>query len=1197
MVATTPSATPEPSASHSRPGAAQGIVEHGFRELFDKAAIPLCFVDKDGGRLHFNARFEQTFGYSRNDVPTLDDWWRLAYPDPAHRQFAQAVYDAATRKALDSHSDLEPLECQVTCKNGDVRTMMVWGSAIDGHFLLTFYDIADQKRTEKELRLVTFALGKVRDAAFLIDQDGALRLVNEAACCTLGYTHDELLRMKVTDIDVNFGFATDRWRQHWQELKDTGSLLFESHHRTRDGRILPVEISANHFEFGQEHFDLALVRDISTRKQAEAESQRNLRFFRSLDRINRTIKETEDLEQVMNAVLDDVLDIFGCDRAFLLYPCDPHAEGWSIPFERTRPEYPGALELGQSLIRNAETARTIELLLAAPGPVEFGPGTDHPLPTETAKQFGFRSYMSIALHPALGKAWEFGIHQCAYARQWTGEDKRLFEEISHRLRDGLNGLLAHRELREREQQFRTLAENSPDVIIRYDLEGRRLYVNPEFERVNHLTAAEAVGRTPAELSTKLKPLAESFTEQLQAVLASGHAQTIDLSITQDDGSQSWWLVRIVPEFNAAGRVTTGLTIWTDISARKIAEQAQHRLNRELRAITDCNQALIRAVDEQSLLDEICRIVCQEAGYRMAWVGYLDAGPGRLRPVARAGDNDGYVEEALSILAASGRDDVPPVLALRTGTITGVADFATDPRFLPWREAALKRGYRSTLSLPLKHAGDVFALLTIYSSEAGAFTPEEGRLLGELADDLAFGIAALRTRIQHAEAEKRIEHLAFYDLLTGLPNRRLFMDRLQQAMADSARTGRRGALLYIDLDNFKIVNDTCGHDVGDQLLIQVAERLRGCLRDGDTVSRLGGDEFVAMLKDLDADAPDAAASAHVVADKIIAALNQPHAIAGRLHHCTPSIGATLFLDNQESVDELLKQADIAMYQAKAAGRNTLRFFDPEMQAAVTAHAAMEVDLRRAVAERQFVLHYQPQVDAGGAVLGAEALLRWQHPHRGTVSPGEFIPVAEETGLIVTIGAWVLGEACATLAGWSREPRTQHLQLAVNVSARQFRQTDFVDTVCAAIERSGAPPGRLKLELTESLVLDDVEDTIEKMGALATLGVGFSMDDFGTGFSSLAYLTRLPLDQLKIDQSFVRRLPDNPTDAVVARSIINLATSLGLTVIAEGVETEAQRHFLALHGCPVYQGYLFSRALPMPEFLALPGLAPDAAAASS
>ena len=445
---------------------------------------------------------------------------------------------------------------------------------------------------------------------------------------------------------------------------------------------------------------------------------------------------------------------------------------------------------------------------------------------------------------------------------------------------------------------------------------------------------------------------------------------------------------------------------------------------------------------------------------------------------------------------------------------------------------------------------------------------------------AQSILAIDTDITlRKSAELEILQLAFYDPLTQLPNRRLLMDRLQQALTTTARNRNSGALLFIDLDNFKTINDTLGHEQGDQLLCQVAQRLAGSVRTSDTVARLGGDEFVVMLLDLDgASRADAASEATAVVDKILAALSAPYLIAGNLHHSTASIGVTLF-KQADSVGELLKRADLAMYQAKAAGRNTMRFFDPHMQAVISTRAALEVDLRVALMRGELTVHYQPQVDGEARMTGVEALLRWRHPRHGMVSPAEFIPLAEECSLIMPIGLWVLETTCAQLASWARRAETAHLMMAVNVSVRQFRHPNFVAQVTAVLECSGADARRLKLEITESLMVDDMEETIVKMGALKALGVSFSLDDFGTGYSSLAYLKRLPLDQLKIDQSFVKDLLTDANDAAIARTIVALAQSLGLEVIAEGVESEAQRGFLARLGCRAYQGYLFSRALPI------------------
>ena len=445
------------------------------------------------------------------------------------------------------------------------------------------------------------------------------------------------------------------------------------------------------------------------------------------------------------------------------------------------------------------------------------------------------------------------------------------------------------------------------------------------------------------------------------------------------------------------------------------------------------------------------------------------------------------------------------------------------------------------------------------------------------------------------AEAEIQNLAFFDPLTHLPNRRLLLDRLQQALAGSARSQRKGALLFIDLDNFKALNDTYGHALGDVLLQQAAQRLSDCIRQGDTVARLGGDEFVVMLKDLSADPTEATDQVASVGAKVLNALKLPYQLAGVQHHSSASVGITLFGAGEEgeesdarggsgnsglnSVDALFKRADLALYQAKATGRNTLRFFEPAMQVAVAARAELEADLRQGLQDGQFVLYYQAQVNAQGQLTGAEVLARWLHPKRGMVPPVQFIRLAEDTGLILPLGHWVLETACQQLAAWAGRRETQHLTLSVNVSVRQFHQPGFVQEVLEVIRTTGASANRLKIELTESLLVDDVDDIIAKMDALKAQGVGFSLDDFGTGYSSLSYLKRLPLDQLKIDQSFVRDALTDPNDAIIAKTIVALGQSLGLTVIAEGVETQAQRDFLWQNGCYAYQGYFFGRPGPV------------------
>ncbi|MEY4737308.1 MAG: hypothetical protein RL302_1627 [Pseudomonadota bacterium] len=452
------------------------------------------------------------------------------------------------------------------------------------------------------------------------------------------------------------------------------------------------------------------------------------------------------------------------------------------------------------------------------------------------------------------------------------------------------------------------------------------------------------------------------------------------------------------------------------------------------------------------------------------------------------------------------------------------------------------------------------------------------------DVVSHYVAAFSDISQRKKAEETIYSLAFYDTLTGLPNRKLLWDRLQQSLLLGARTGHCGAVLFIDLDDFKSLNDTQGHKVGDELLTEVAKRIRACVHSDDTIARLGSDEFVVVLDSLSTNADHAAEQAKLVAERVHATIYDPLRLGDQDYRCKSCIGVSLFGGVPTTVGTLLKQADSAMSQGKQTGRNRVHFFDAQMQAALEARVQLEGWLQQAVPD-QLTLYYQPQTDTDGRIFGAEALIRWQHPERGLISPAEFIPLAESCGLILPIGRWVLETACHQLKRWENNVLTRDLELSVNVSAKQFQQAIFVDEVLDVLAHTGANPKRLKLELTESTLAENVDALVTKMQQLKARGVHFSLDDFGTGFSSLNYLKRLPIDQLKIDQSFVRDVQQDPNDAAIVRSVIALGQSLGLEVIAEGVETQGQRDFLAVHGCTQFQGYLFGRPVPVAEFESL------------
>lgn len=536
-----------------------------------------------------------------------------------------------------------------------------------------------------------------------------------------------------------------------------------------------------------------------------------------------------------------------------------------------------------------------------------------------------------------------------------------------------------------------------------------------------------------------------------------------------------------------------------------------------------------------------------------------------------------------LIADAGEDGGEPRIVFVNDAfqrLTGYTDaevMGRSPRLLQGpltRQTELDR-----IAQTLKGSQPVRAELTVYKKDGDQFWLElEIVPVEQTQGGLAHWVAVGRDITARKATDDEIEHLAFYDTLTGLPNRQLLMERLTRALSKEALKKGLGALMFIDLDHFKVLNDTLGHAKGDLLLQKVATRLSGCVRSHDTVARLGGDEFVVMLEDLASDPESALSKTRVIGHKILQALSEPYDLSGHPYHGTCSVGVTQFHAGQGSIGDLLRQADLAMYQAKGTGRNALCFFDPAMQAAATANAALNTELRQALHEHQFVLHYQPQVGRDNRMIGVEALLRWQRQGR-LAMPDEFVAQAEESGLIMPLGAWVLETACAQIAAWAERPETASFSVAVNVSVRQFRNPEFVDQVMGVIKRTGIPPQRLKLELTESLLASDIEVTIAKMGMLKDAGVTLSIDDFGMGYSALSYLKHMPLDQLKIDRTFVKDVLTDPNDAAIARTIIGLAQSLGLAVMAEGVETQAQRDFLARHGCECYQGFLFCKPLPI------------------
>ncbi len=675
------------------------------------------------------------------------------------------------------------------------------------------------------------------------------------------------------------------------------------------------------------------------------------------------------------------------------------------------------------------------------------------------------------------------------------------------------------------QRLALVAERTTNAVLLIDENRRVAWTNQAFTRITGVAPADVVGRDALALFTSASNDGHAAT-LLRRSLDGHGGERFQFRHRAHGGLDIWLDVDIQPLQDEAGSMRGHVAVSVDITQLK-----QVQTDLRIAAIAFDSSGGIAITDEHEHILRVNPAFTRITGFA------IDEARGRT----------------MAELLRSGRHG---------------------PAFYAAMHAALAREHHWQGEIwNRRKSGEVYPQWLSIT----AVCDEQGRTTNY--------VAVFTDITEKKRADETIRSLAFFDPLTKLPNRRLLRDRIHEAIATSARSGRHAALLFIDLDNFKELNDSKGHDVGDQLLQEVAARLSAGVRSDDTVARQGGDEFVVLVTGLSAEASSAGAQAERLAESMRCELNKPFLLGKLRHHTSPSIGINLFRGAEHGADELLKRADSAMYVAKRAGRNAYRFFDPALHAELEQRIELESDLRRALELQQLELHFQPQVDEHGTVTGAEALLRWNHETRGSIPPGVFIPLAEESDLIVDIGTWVLEAAARQLCAWSGRPGWPALHLAVNVSARQFRKADFCDTVRDIVQQLGPAVGQLKLEITESLILVDVDEVVATMRTLRALGVRLALDDFGTGQSSLSYLTRLPLDQLKIDQSFVRNLTQSRSDAVVVQTIIGLASSLGIDVIAEGVETEEQHRLLVAMGCPRQQGYLFGRPMPLPAFEAL------------
>ncbi|MDR6155829.1 diguanylate cyclase (GGDEF)-like protein/PAS domain S-box-containing protein [Acidovorax delafieldii] len=988
-----------------------------------------------------------------------------------------------------------------------------------------------------------------------------LQAVNRSMERHYGYTESELLTMSMLDL-----WPADRRPNVEANIRavpmDQRNKPVISRHIKKDGSFMDVEITAGSISFNGRPARQVLATDVTERLRTERELARMGRAQRLLSACNETLVRATSETALLQAICQIAVDIGGYRMGWV---------GFAMDDERKSIRPVAHAGYNQNYLEN------LHLSWSADDPYGRGPAgiavrTGQPVIVQDIRTEG-----------------DFA--------DWT---ERMLEH-------GFHGVIClplreHARDHAQERSFGLLYLYAPDV----------LQISPEEAALlQELSNDLAIGITSLRAHKAQQRLQASVLKVAAAVSAStGTEFFVQLVRNMADAldAQGGCVVRLLPQ--SQGQAPRVVTLAAVLDGQMLPNDEYSLdgtpslllMSRRTHVVTDKVQQLypeapvLRAVGAQAYVgQQLCNADGEVVGIVFVLFRHAIA------------DTD-FITSTLQIFASRASAEIERQLAdIRIRHQASLLDKAQDAilvrdldhRIIFWNKSAERlygwsqlQALGQSIETLLYEDPTHFRHATQTVLEQGEWTGEivqrhrdgstievEGRWTLVRGDDgQPQSILAINTDIRQRKAsEREIQRLAFYDALTGLPNRMLLMDRMHQALATAQRRQQGGALLFIDLDNFKTLNDTLGHDQGDLLLQQVAQRLNTCVRSVDTVARLGGDEFVVMLEELSPKPHELALHARGVGEKILAMLAVPYALQGYQYRSTPSIGIAPFTGEHTTVGELLKQADLAMYQAKTAGRNTLRFFDPDMQAVVTARAGLETDLRSALMQEEFLLHFQPQIHQSGRCVGVEALVRWAHPQRGMVSPAQFIPLAEETGLILPLGRWVLHTACKLLASWQSDPALSHLTMAVNVSSRQFRHASFVDDVARVLAITGAPSAQLKLELTESLLVEDMETTIATMTALRSYGVGFSLDDFGTGYSSLSYLKRMPLDQLKIDQSFVRDLLTDPNDAAIVDTIIGLSRSLGLEVIAEGVETPEQCALLARAGCQLYQGYLFSKAL--------------------
>lgn len=1132
--------------------------ENKFRNLVDNIQSAIVVHGADTKILMSNPMAQELLGLNKEQLQgksAIDKAWKFLNEDGN----AMPPGDYPVNRVLAMGSRLQNYVVGIERPDRDNITWVLVNAVPAfnemnkiSQVIVSFSDISERKRSEQQLianeRLFRTLVENSPDNIARYDLDLKRIYINPALQKQFSQPVKKLIGKNSKETESPL-LNPDRYMSNIQRAIDTGEdCSDELAYRNIEGDIhwASMRFAPEFNSDGKVISVIVISNDITQKKQAELEHKNYLSLLKNLDRINQVLQQEGDLALVFKNIMDEVLDIFGCDRAFLLYPCDPFSTNYTVPIESTKPDFPGASELGMELTIDDFMSNLMGNLLDSAHPIQLGANSTHRIPDILRNTYSIRSFLVMALFPKVDKAWIFGIHQCSYERVWTEQEVLLLEEIGYRMSDGLNSLLITRNLRQSEERFRQFFENSPLPIREED-----------FSAVKHY-----LEELKPEYGDNLKEYLQGNTKVLQK--CANLLRVIDMNSTaikfHEVETKNELLGNLPGIFPPESMIAFPLVLSSLMQGETSFYQEGTIHTHTGRKQNVVGYFSVMPGYEQSLgkvlvsLVDITERKQAEDSLRLAASVFANSQEGIM--ITDIHNRIIDINPAFTCLTGYSRDEIIG----KNPNVLSAGKHSREFYAAMWQSINEKGGWIGEIWNKTK-SGKVFA----EQLSVVAVKNDSGKLqhyVGAFTD--------ITTLKQH---EADLERIAYYDVLTSIPNRRLFEERVERAIARARRQNRNLAICYLDLDGFKPINDDFGHEAGDFVLIEIARRLQLISRADDTVARLGGDEFVLLWNQIDSEIDCVQAL-----ERVLQKISEPIMYKGNQLAVSASIGVTLFPDDAVDADSLLRNADHAMYSAKHLGKNRYQMFDAQLERQITARMSYIDKVSHALDDMQFELYYQPKVECiSGKLEGVEALIRWNDPILGLVGPKEFLPLIENENLALSVGRWVMGESIRQAKTWNSAGIT--MPISINIFPRHMKNRCFAEDLNMAIQSHwpDMPKNRLQLEIVESSAFEDLEQAEQVIKKCLSMGVVFSLDDFGTGYSSLVYLQRLSISELKIDQSFVRDMLEDKSDQSIVVSVIGLGRAFGLRVVAEGVETATHIRCLKELGCSIVQGYALGRPM--------------------